>query len=102
MSNNQRPSRRPRVVVYTLSTCSHCKDVKKLLETRGIRYESVEVDLLEGDARKETIAEVRRYNPKVTFPTTIIGDEVVVGNKQARLEEKLDESTDLCDDSTMG
>jgi glutaredoxin len=81
-------------MVYTLSTCRHCKDVKKLLETRGVAYENVDVDLLEGDARKKTIAEVRRHNPKVTFPTTIIGDEVVVGNKLARLEEKLNEFTD--------
>ena len=77
------------IMVYTLSTCSHCKDVKKLLTAHGVDYDSLEVDLLEGDERKTVIEEIRGHNPKVTFPTTIIDGEVVVGNKEDRIKELL-------------
>jgi len=79
----------PRVALYALSTCSHCKAVKKLLDRLGVDYDSVDVDLLDGETRKETLAKMRRYNPRVTFPTTIIGGEAIVGNKPQAIQAKL-------------
>ena len=37
------------VKLYDLSTCSHCRDTKDLLNQCGIEYDCVDVDRLEGD-----------------------------------------------------
>ena len=39
------------VKIYSLSTCSHCKSTKKFLSECAIKYEFVDVDLLEGVER---------------------------------------------------
>jgi glutaredoxin len=69
------------VKVYSLSTCSHCKAVKKLLARHNIEFVVVEVDCLDKNQRKEKIAEVKQHSERLSFPTTVIGDEVVVGYK---------------------
>lgn len=78
-----------RVRLYTLSTCGHCKAAKKWLSDHGIDYEYTDVDLLTGQERTDMIDEVRGHNPNCTFPTILIGDEVIIGNDEARLEEAL-------------
>ena len=77
------------VKVYTLSTCSHCKSTKKLLDECTIQYDFVDVDLLEGDERKAILEDVKKFNPKCSFPTIIIGETVVVGYKENEIKEAL-------------
>jgi len=77
------------VKVYSLSTCGHCKSVKRFLEDHGIEYNFIDVDQLFGDERKLMIDEVKIYNPRCTFPTIVIGDGVVVGNKENEIKELL-------------
>ena len=89
MINEQGSETRPRVMVYALSTCSHCKEVKKLLDNRDVEYRSIEVDLLEGEDRKKAIEAVKQYNSRMTFPTTVVGDTVIVGSKMDRIKEAL-------------
>lgn len=78
----------PTVRLFALSTCGHCKAVKKLL-AELVPYELVEVDLLEGDARTEAIAQVKQYNPGCTFPTVIIGDSIIIGHREEELRQAL-------------
>jgi glutaredoxin len=80
---------RPEVKVYSLSTCSHCKAAKKVLGECTIKYEFVDVDLLEGDERKAIIEDVKKFNPRCSFPTVIIGDKVIVGYKEQEIKEAL-------------
>ena len=47
------------VKMYTLSTCSHCKSAKKFLGDHSVVYEFTDVDLLEGEARKSALDEIR-------------------------------------------
>jgi glutaredoxin len=89
MDSENRAENRPPVILFALSTCSHCKDVKKLLDSRKVEYRKIEVDLLEGEDRKKAIEQVKQYNSRVTFPTTVIGETTVVGNKKDRIEEAL-------------
>lgn len=79
-----------RVRMYTLSTCSHCKAAKRWMSDHGIEYDFTDVDLLEGQDRTDMINEVRSYNPNCTFPTILIGDEVIVGNDESKLKNALD------------
>jgi glutaredoxin-like protein NrdH len=78
------------VKLFSLSTCSHCKSTKKLLADCTVKYEFVDVDLLEGEERKAILEDVKKFNPKCSFPTIIIGDKVIVGYKENEIKEALD------------
>jgi len=77
------------VKIYSLSTCSHCKSTKKFLSDCTIMYDFVDVDLLEGEERKAILEDVKKFNPKCSFPTIIIGDKVIVGFKENEMREAL-------------
>ena len=77
------------VKIYSLSTCSHCKSTKKLLNECTIQYDFVDVDLLEGEERKAILEDVKKFNPKCSFPTVIIGEKVIVGYKEKEIREAL-------------
>ena len=77
------------VKIFSLSTCSHCKSTKKLLSDCTVQYDFVDVDLLEGDERKAILDDVKKFNPKCSFPTVIIGDTVIVGYKEDKIKEAL-------------
>lgn len=78
------------IVIYGLSTCVWCKKTKKLLTDLGVEFDFVYVDRLEGDEEKEAVEEVKKYNPVLSFPTTVInGEKVIVGFKENQIREAL-------------
>ncbi|MDL2269102.1 glutaredoxin family protein [Desulfosarcina sp. OttesenSCG-928-G17] len=77
------------VKIFTLSTCSHCNHTKQFLNQNGVKYNFVDVDLLRGDERAEAIEEVKRFNPRCSFPTLVIGNQVVVGFRENEIREAL-------------
>jgi glutaredoxin-like protein NrdH len=77
------------VKIYSLSTCSHCKSTKKFLSECTIQYDFVDVDLLEGSERKAILEDIKKLNPKCSFPTIIIGEKVIVGYKEDEIKEAL-------------
>ncbi|MBW1852186.1 MAG: glutaredoxin family protein [Deltaproteobacteria bacterium] len=78
-----------KVKLYTLSTCSHCKATKKYLDECAVKFEFDDVDLLEGEERKAILEDLKKWNPKCSFPTIIIGDNVIVGFKENDIREAL-------------
>lgn len=77
------------VKMYSLSTCGHCKSTKKLLGECGIQFDFTDVDLLDGEERKTILDEVRKLNPRCSFPTIIIGGQVIVGYKEDQIKDAL-------------
>ena len=77
------------VKMYTLSTCSHCKATKKFLDTCSVKYEFTDVDLLPISERDAILEDVKKINPRCTFPTIIIGDEVIVGFQEDKIKKAL-------------
>lgn len=77
------------IKVFSLSTCSHCKSTKRLLSDCTVKYDFIDVDLLDGEERKAIIADVKKFNPKCSFPTIIIGETVIVGHKEDKIREAL-------------
>ncbi len=77
------------VKVYTLSTCGHCKATKKFLGDCGIQFEFMDVDLLTGEDRRAILEEIKRFNPKCSFPTIVIGTTVIVGHKEDEIKTAL-------------
>jgi glutaredoxin-like protein NrdH len=77
------------VKMYTLSTCSHCKTTKKFLKDNDIDYDFTDVDLLEGLEQAAMIEEMRKYNPRFSFPTILIDGDVIVGFQEDRIRKAL-------------
>ena len=77
------------VKIYSLSTCSHCKSTKKLLDDCEVMYEFEDVDLLKGEERAAILEDVKKWNPRCSFPTIIIGDQVIVGYKEDEIKQAL-------------
>jgi glutaredoxin-like protein NrdH len=75
------------VQLYALSTCSHCKDTKDLLQQCGIDYDCVDVDKLDPEKQREVLETVKKLNPQCSFPTLVAGDKVVVGFKADEIKQ---------------
>ncbi len=78
-----------KVMIYTLSTCSHCSACKRFLNSNHIDYEYVDVDLLTGGSRQEAIDKVKAHNPSLSFPTILIGKRVIIGFKEEEIKDAL-------------
>ena len=77
------------VRMYTLSTCSHCKATKRFMDDNHIEYSFSDVDQLHGEERAAVLEEVKKINPRLSFPTIVIGDHIIVGFKENEIREAL-------------
>ena len=77
------------IKLYALSTCGHCRSCKELLDKQGCTYDCVDVDKLDPAERKRILEEIKNLNPRISFPTLVIGDKVVVGFKPEEIQEIL-------------
>jgi len=76
------------IFLYTLSTCVWCKKAKKWLKKNKLAYRYVDVDLEPPEKKEAVMAEVRRCNPKGSFPTIVIdGHDCLVGFKPEKFKE---------------
>jgi glutaredoxin len=78
-----------KIMLYALSTCVWCRKTKQLLDQMGVEYDFVEVDLLQGEARTEATDEVKKLNPRCSFPTLSINDQCIVGYDEQKVKEAL-------------
>jgi len=76
-------------MMYTLSTCIHCKNVKKFLDGCKVKYDFKDVDVLSGNEREAVLEDIRKINADCSFPTIIIGEKVIVGFKEKEIREAL-------------
>ena len=60
------------VKLYSLSTCPTCKGLQKFLDEHRVKYELIEVDLLDSGEQWVTSKELKKYNPAATYPTLIV------------------------------
>lgn len=80
------------IKLYALSTCPWCKKTKKLLDDMGVEYYFVDVDLLSGDDKNQTIATVKKLNPSMSFPTIVInGNKTIIGFQESQIKDALKE-----------
>ena len=77
------------ITLYALSTCSHCKSTKKLLSECNVEYNYIQVDDLKGDERKAILADIKKLNPRCSFPTIKINDIVITGYREKEIKEAL-------------
>lgn len=78
------------LLIYTLSTCIWCKKTKAFLDSLGIGYDYVEVDVLSNEEKEKTLTEIKRFNPQCSFPTLVVNSEqCIVGYNEAKIKEVL-------------
>ena len=77
------------VKLYALSTCSHCKCTKELLDECKIQYDCTEVDLLPKEEVTAILEEIKKINERCSFPTIIIGNTVIVGYREKEIKKAL-------------
>lgn len=78
-----------RVKMFTLSTCSHCRRTKEFFTSQGIEFEFADIDLLTGDERRSAIEQIRKINSRVSYPTILIDDKVIIGFKEREIRDAL-------------
>ena len=80
-----------KVELYALSTCVWCKMTKALLEKMDVRFDYVYVDQLQGEEKEKTLEEVKRWNPKCSFPSLVVhGEKSVIGYKEDAIKAAVD------------
>ncbi|WP_027183046.1 glutaredoxin family protein [Desulfovibrio inopinatus] len=77
------------ILMYGLSTCTHCANAKAIIESMNHPFDVIYVDRLAGDDRNKRMNEVRKHNPQLTFPTIIINQIVVVGDDEEAIKKAL-------------
>jgi glutaredoxin-like protein NrdH len=78
------------ILLYALSTCVWCKKTKSLLDKLGVDYYYVYADLLDENENKELKVEIRKWNPKCSFPTIVINSkECIIGFDEDKIRKEL-------------
>ncbi|MFA4836981.1 MAG: glutaredoxin family protein [Dehalococcoidia bacterium] len=78
------------ITLYALSTCGWCLKTKGLLNNLKVDYSYLDVDTLQGTDREEALGEIRKWNPKCSFPTMVINNKTcIVGFKEDEVREIL-------------
>jgi len=79
-----------KIILYALSTCGWCKKTKEFLNSLGVEFSYIFVDLLEEQEKEEIMEDVIKWNPRRSFPTIVINDEkCIVGYKEDQIKEAL-------------
>ncbi len=82
---------RGKVLLYALSTCGWCRKTKDFLKKLGVEYSYIYVDLVEESEKDKVIENVKKFNPRCSFPTIVINDKkCIVGYKEDEIREVLD------------
>ncbi|ACL15874.1 glutaredoxin family protein [Methanosphaerula palustris] len=78
------------VMLYALSTCGWCAKTKELLKSLGVKYSYLYVDKVGPDEQEQVVKEIERFNPHLSFPTLVIGnDHVIVGFREDEIRKEL-------------
>ena len=76
-------------ILFALSTCPRCRRVKAFLRDRGVEVLVVDVDLLDRDEKRRQLEFLSTVNPRVSFPTLVVGELAVVGEDYDGTREAL-------------
>ncbi len=77
-------------LMYDLTTCRHCVHMHNFLDQHGIAHHQIFVDKFQNGARSAILTEMKKHNPRGSFPTLVIpGGKTVVGFREAQIREAL-------------
>ncbi len=70
------------VTIYTTPTCPWCHRTKAWLRDKKVRYKEIDVT-----TDKQGLEEMVRISGQTGVPVIVVGNEVIVGFKESRLNE---------------
>ena len=75
------------VKIFTLSTCGWCRKTKELLRELNVQYEYIDIDKIDGLDQVAARDELKKHNPRASFPTLVIDDGkiVIIGHKDEEI-----------------
>jgi len=77
------PGKDGKPVLYALQDCRHCRRTRDFLEKHGVSFHLVMIDVFPRTERSRLMKIVRSYNPRGSFPTTVLPDgRVIVGYRE--------------------
>ena len=83
------------VVVFSFTTCPFCRRAKDLLDEKGIDYQVLELDELEGNEGNEIRATLGRKTGRTSVPSIFIGGNYIGGCNDGPGLLPLDKSGEL-------
>ncbi len=83
------------IILYSLTTCAYCQAIRKMLTDLKIEHTYIEADSLEGEERTAALRDLKKVNPKCSFPTTVVGDQVITGYKAQEIKETIGIRTEV-------
>jgi glutaredoxin len=86
--------KRADILLFALSTCGWCRKTKNLLDELGVEYRYIDVDLLDGQDKREVVAEVTRWNPSSSYPTMVINNKSIVGFQEEKIKQAVGSGKD--------
>jgi ferredoxin-thioredoxin reductase catalytic subunit/glutaredoxin len=86
-----------KIVLYSLTTCGFCQAIKKMLDDLAVAHLCVQADELTGEEKKQALRDLRKVNPKCSFPTVVVDDAVIVGYKVQEIKEEIGIRTEVDD-----
>lgn len=87
MYENEVKNRIP--VLFAISTCPRCQRLKKFLSNYSVNAVIVDIDLLTPEEKRKHLRFVQPFNPRLSFPTLIVGDTAVIGEDYDGVKEVL-------------
>lgn len=84
-----------KVVLYALTTCVYCNAIKKMLEDLDVSHRLILADELPGHERQGVLEELKKVNPRCSFPTLVIDDVVITGYKVQEIKDTLGIRTEV-------
>ncbi len=76
-----------KIQMYGLTTCPHCKNAMRFLESAGVDFDITWLDELPEEERKETMQYMKSISESYSVPLIIKGDKWVLGYNKESLEE---------------
>lgn len=78
------------IFLFALSTCGWCRRTKDFLNSLGVEYSYVDVDLLNDEDQEEVHEIFDDYNTDASFPKIIINNKKVIsGFDEKEIREAL-------------
>jgi len=76
-------------ILLAISTCPRCERVKTFLKLHQVSAKIIDVDLLPIEEKRTHMRFLQPFNPRLSFPTLIVGDLAVVGEDYDGIKEVL-------------
>jgi len=84
------PENVPHTFIYALTTCTHCRKTRTLLEENNVPFTMINIDSYPKFLNKELSDKSKEYNPRGSFPTIrLTNGQIITGYRENSLKEAL-------------